>query len=151
MSSDRNFWRGHVLYIDNQNHRFVRKFGWGLSDRGFLPYFWSAIFHPKIFSVRMAGKGLNIFTFLEKIAAPPHASFLLQTHASLASKNRALFSLTNTGVSKKWNSKLVQEPVKTYILRSFWESPERALSSISSKLSISWAKKTLDSFKRAVI
>ena len=44
----------------------------------------------------MAGKGLNIFTFLEKIAAA-HASFLLQTHASLASKNRALFSLTNTG------------------------------------------------------
>ena len=97
MSSDRNFWRGDILYIDNQNHRFVRKFDCGLSDRGILAYFWSAIFHPKIFnSVRMAGKGLNIFTFLEKIAAL-HASFLLQTHASLASKNRALFSLTKAG------------------------------------------------------
>ena len=79
---------------------------------------------------------------------------MAQFHASLASKNRLLAffikNYTNTGFSKKWNSKLVQEPVKTYILRSFWEPPEGALSFISSKVPYSWAKKALDSFSRAV-
>ena len=128
MSSDRNFWRGHILYIDNQNYRFVRKFGWGLSDRGFLAYFWSALFHPKIFNVRMAGKGLNIFTFLEKIAAP-HASFLIQIHASLASKNRALFSLTNTGFRRNETQssfrnlwKLIFSEVFGCLLNELWVS-----------------------------